>query len=92
MLALEWAPHGLTVNAIAPTWVYTPGTAERLDDPAFLASVLERIPIGRVATTSDVGLPWASGRNFTRMRAGWYGSTGVARRLNPSEGGVSHGR
>ena len=54
VLALEWAPHGLTVNAVAPTWVYTPGTAERLDDPAFLASVLERIPIGRVATTTDI--------------------------------------
>jgi NAD(P)-dependent dehydrogenase (short-subunit alcohol dehydrogenase family) len=54
VLALEWSPHGLTVNAIAPTWVYTPGTAERLDDPAFLASVLARIPAGRVATTDEV--------------------------------------
>ncbi len=54
VLALEWSAQGITVNAIAPTWVYTPGTAERLDDPAFLASVLERIPAGRVATTSDV--------------------------------------
>ena len=54
VLALEWAPHGVTVNAIAPTWIYTPGTAERLDDPAFLASVLERIPVGRVGTTADV--------------------------------------
>jgi NAD(P)-dependent dehydrogenase (short-subunit alcohol dehydrogenase family) len=54
VLALEWSPQGVTVNAIAPTWVYTPGTAERLDDPAFLASVLERIPAGRVATTGDV--------------------------------------
>jgi NAD(P)-dependent dehydrogenase (short-subunit alcohol dehydrogenase family) len=54
VLALEWAPHGVTVNAVAPTWTYTPGTAERLDDPAFLASVLERIPVGRVASTADV--------------------------------------
>ena len=54
VLALEWAPHGVTVNAIAPTWIYTPGTAERLDDPAFLAGVLERIPVGRVGTTADV--------------------------------------
>jgi len=54
VLALEWAPHGITVNAVAPTWVYTPGTAERLDDPTFLASVLERIPVGRVASTADV--------------------------------------
>lgn len=54
VLALEWAPRGVTVNAIAPTWVYTPGTAERLNDPTFLASVLDRIPAGRVATTADV--------------------------------------
>ena len=44
----------MTVNSVAPTWVYTPGTAERLDDPTFLASVLERIPAGRVASTGDV--------------------------------------
>jgi NAD(P)-dependent dehydrogenase (short-subunit alcohol dehydrogenase family) len=54
VLALEWAAHGVTVNAIAPTWIYTPGTAERLDDPAFLAAVLANIPIGRVGTTADV--------------------------------------
>ncbi len=54
VLALEWSPRGVTVNAVAPTWVYTPGTAERLDDPAFLASVLQRIPVGRVASTADV--------------------------------------
>jgi NAD(P)-dependent dehydrogenase (short-subunit alcohol dehydrogenase family) len=54
VLALEWSPHGVTVNAVAPTWTYTPGTADRLDDPAFLASVLERIPAGRVATTDEI--------------------------------------
>jgi NAD(P)-dependent dehydrogenase (short-subunit alcohol dehydrogenase family) len=54
VLALEWSPQGVTVNAVAPTWVYTPGTADRLDDPVFLASVLERIPAGRVAQTADV--------------------------------------
>jgi NAD(P)-dependent dehydrogenase (short-subunit alcohol dehydrogenase family) len=54
VLAVEWAPHGVTVNAVAPTWVYTTGTRERLDQPEFLASVLERIPAGRVASTTDV--------------------------------------
>jgi NAD(P)-dependent dehydrogenase (short-subunit alcohol dehydrogenase family) len=54
VLALEWAPFGITVNAVAPTFVRTPGTAERLDDPAFLADVLARIPAGRVGTTTDV--------------------------------------
>jgi NAD(P)-dependent dehydrogenase (short-subunit alcohol dehydrogenase family) len=54
VLALEWAPHGVTVNAVAPTFVRTPGTAERLDQPEFLADVLSRIPAGRVGTTTDV--------------------------------------
>ena len=54
VLALEWAPHGVTVNAVAPTFIRTPGTAERLDDPAYLEDVLARIPAGRVGTTTDV--------------------------------------
>jgi NAD(P)-dependent dehydrogenase (short-subunit alcohol dehydrogenase family) len=54
VLALEWSPQGVTVNAVAPTWTYTPGTAERLDDPEFLASVVARIPAGRVATTDEI--------------------------------------
>jgi NAD(P)-dependent dehydrogenase (short-subunit alcohol dehydrogenase family) len=54
VLALEWGPHGVTVNAIAPTFVRTPGTAERLDRPEFLDDVLTRIPIGRVGTTTEV--------------------------------------
>jgi NAD(P)-dependent dehydrogenase (short-subunit alcohol dehydrogenase family) len=54
VLALEWGAHGVTVNAVAPTFVRTPGTAERLDRPEFLQDVLTRIPIGRVGTTSEV--------------------------------------
>jgi NAD(P)-dependent dehydrogenase (short-subunit alcohol dehydrogenase family) len=54
VLALEWGPHGVTVNTVAPTFVRTPGTAERLDRPEFLQDVLTRIPIGRVGTTSEV--------------------------------------
>jgi len=54
VLALEWAPHGVTVNAVAPTFIRTPGTAERLDDPAFLEDVLARLPLGRVGTTTEV--------------------------------------
>lgn len=54
VLALEWSPHGVTVNAVAPTFIRTPGTAERLDDPQFQASVLSRIPARRLGTIDDV--------------------------------------
>lgn len=54
VLALEWGPLGVTVNAVAPTFIYTPGTAERLDEPEYLEGVLARIPAGRVGQISDV--------------------------------------
>ncbi len=53
-LAVEWSGRGVTINAVGPTFVYTPGTAERLDDRRFLDSVLSKIPRGRVATIEDV--------------------------------------
>jgi gluconate 5-dehydrogenase len=52
--ATEWAKHGITVNAIAPTFVDTPQVAMLLDDPAFKAGVVGRIPLGRVGETSDL--------------------------------------
>ena len=54
VLAIEWGPHGVTVNCVAPTFVRTPGTAERLDRPEFLADVRARIPVGHVGSTTDV--------------------------------------
>lgn len=54
VLALEWSAQGVTVNAVAPTFIYTPGTAERLDNPAYLQGVLDRLPIARVGTITDV--------------------------------------
>jgi len=52
--ATEWARHGITVNAIAPTFVDTPQVAMLLDDPAFMAGVVSRIPLGRVGGTADL--------------------------------------
>lgn len=54
VLALEWGALGVTVNAVAPTFIYTPGTAERLDDDDYRRAVVERIPIGKVGTIADV--------------------------------------
>jgi NAD(P)-dependent dehydrogenase (short-subunit alcohol dehydrogenase family) len=54
VLALEWGASGVTVNAVAPTFIYTPGTAERLDDPEYLHAVVGRIPMGHVGTIADV--------------------------------------
>jgi NAD(P)-dependent dehydrogenase (short-subunit alcohol dehydrogenase family) len=42
-LAVEWGQHNITVNAVAPTFIHTPGTEEALADPAFEADVIERI-------------------------------------------------
>lgn len=54
VLALEWSARGVTVNAVGPTFIYTPGTAERLDNPDYLQGVLDRLPIGHVGTITDV--------------------------------------
>jgi NAD(P)-dependent dehydrogenase (short-subunit alcohol dehydrogenase family) len=56
VLALEWSRRGVTVNAVGPTFTYTPGTAERLDDTAFRAGVLAKIPRGRVGSIGDIAL------------------------------------
>ncbi len=52
--ATEWAKYGITVNAIAPTFVDTPQVAMLLGDPAFKAGVVGRIPLGRVGETGDL--------------------------------------
>jgi NAD(P)-dependent dehydrogenase (short-subunit alcohol dehydrogenase family) len=53
-LAIELAPHGIRVNSVAPTFVETSMTAPFLADDAFRADVLERIPLGRIGSVSDV--------------------------------------
>ncbi|MGH8953211.1 MAG: SDR family NAD(P)-dependent oxidoreductase [Acidimicrobiia bacterium] len=52
--ATEWAKHGISVNAISPTFVDTPQVASLLGDPEFKARIVSRIPLGRVGTTDDL--------------------------------------
>jgi len=53
-LAAEWAPHGITVNSVAPTFIYTDGTAPALADPEFKRKTLAHIPLGRIGEPRDV--------------------------------------
>ena len=42
-LAVEWGKYNIRVNAVAPTFIHTPGTEQALADPAFRADVVERV-------------------------------------------------
>jgi NAD(P)-dependent dehydrogenase (short-subunit alcohol dehydrogenase family) len=54
-LAVEWGRHNITVNAVAPTFIRTPGTEPDLADPAFRADVEERIAgLHRIGEPMDV--------------------------------------
>jgi NAD(P)-dependent dehydrogenase (short-subunit alcohol dehydrogenase family) len=53
-MAVELAPQGIRVNAIAPTYIETPLTAPFFADPQFKADTLRRIPIGRIGTVAEV--------------------------------------
>jgi NAD(P)-dependent dehydrogenase (short-subunit alcohol dehydrogenase family) len=54
-LAIEWGKHGITVNAVAPTFIETPGTESYLSDPAHRSEVVERIAgLHRIGQPMDV--------------------------------------
>jgi NAD(P)-dependent dehydrogenase (short-subunit alcohol dehydrogenase family) len=54
-LAVEWGSHGITVNAVAPTFIRTPGTEPDLADPEFRADVEARIAaLHRIGEPVDV--------------------------------------
>lgn len=54
-LAVEWGRYNITVNAVAPTFIATPGTEEALADAAFRAEVVERIAgLHRIGQPMDV--------------------------------------
>jgi 2-deoxy-D-gluconate 3-dehydrogenase len=54
VLGVEWAKFGITVNSIAPTFVETNLTRERLKNPEFLRFVLGKIPAGRLAEAQHI--------------------------------------
>ena len=54
VLALEWAQYGITVNAVAPTFIETDLAAQTLDRPGMRESIISRIPLGRLGTLEDL--------------------------------------
>jgi 2-deoxy-D-gluconate 3-dehydrogenase len=54
VLAVEWATSGITVNAVAPTYVETPLTQAYLAQPGRRASLVAQIPMGRLAMPEDI--------------------------------------
>jgi NAD(P)-dependent dehydrogenase (short-subunit alcohol dehydrogenase family) len=53
-LAVEWAPRGVRVNAIAPTFVETQLTLPLLSDNATRSAILDATPMGRLAQPGDI--------------------------------------
>ena len=54
VLALEWAEHGICVNAIAPTHIETDANRARIRDPDFRDEMLPQIPVGRYGIPEEV--------------------------------------
>jgi len=52
--AVEWGKYNITVNAVAPTFIKTPGTEKSLLDEEFRNQVLSKIVLGRVGIPKDV--------------------------------------
>jgi len=54
-LAVEWGKYNIRVNAVAPTFIHTPGTESVLADPAFRRNVIERVAaLHRIGQPTDV--------------------------------------
>lgn len=53
-LAIEWAPHEIRVNAVAPTYVRTQLTAPLFENPKMAAKIVAMTPLRRLAEPEDV--------------------------------------
>jgi 2-deoxy-D-gluconate 3-dehydrogenase len=53
-LAVEWAPHNIRVNAVAPTWVKTPFIAGLMEHPDLIKRIEAMTPLARLADPEDV--------------------------------------
>ncbi len=53
-MALEWAPHGIRVNTLCPTFIRTPLAEQTLKDPARRTWILSKIKLGRVGEIEDL--------------------------------------
>jgi 2-deoxy-D-gluconate 3-dehydrogenase len=53
-LAVEWAPHGIRVNAVAPTYVDTPFIKALTAQPEVIARIKAMTPLGRLARAEEV--------------------------------------
>jgi NAD(P)-dependent dehydrogenase (short-subunit alcohol dehydrogenase family) len=53
-LAVEWAPHNIRVNAVAPTWTRTRLISGFLEKPELVAALESLMPLGRLADPEDI--------------------------------------
>jgi len=53
-MALELAPYGINVNAVAPGTIETEMTRQDLEDPTIREEAIEAIPLGRIGIPLDV--------------------------------------
>jgi Tropinone reductase 1 len=67
-LAVEWAPDGIRVNAVAPWYIKTPLATPVLSNPEKLAGILKRTPMNRVGEPEEI----ASVVSFLCMPASGY--------------------
>ncbi|MGH9971792.1 MAG: SDR family NAD(P)-dependent oxidoreductase [Pyrinomonadaceae bacterium] len=56
-LAPELAPFGININSVAPGWVDTELNDEVFAEKSRLATIVNTIPLGKVATADDIACP-----------------------------------